>query len=161
MKCCTRHDPRATAAQTIPSPNHPTVRPPQDSKHTSHGGRRTAISARPIYPPAPDFALWFGWLQERKKELGSIQGELEARRAAFVEREKESKRREAELEGRLAVVQAQLSEVQAAAARDKEEQLEAVLAGSQAVSVMYPDLVERPHICLVYTGNISPNSKGV
>jgi len=86
------------------------------------------ISCSPNIPP------WFGRPQERKKELGSIQGQLEARRAAFVEREKESKQREAELEGQLAVAQAQLAEVRAAASREKEEQLDAVLAESQAVS---------------------------
>lgn len=74
-------------------------------------------------------------VQERKRELVSIQGQLEARRAAFVESEKQSKRRETEVAGQLAVAQAQLREVRAAAARSKEEQLEAVLAGSQAVSV--------------------------
>lgn len=76
----------------------------------------------------------FGRLQERKKELVDIQGQLEARRAAFVESEKQSRRRETELTGQLAVTQAQLCEVRAAGARSKEEQLEAVLAGSQAVS---------------------------
>ncbi|CAM9832113.1 unnamed protein product, partial [Pylaiella littoralis] len=72
-------------------------------------------------------------LKERKKELVSIQGQLEARRAVFVKSEKESKRREAELEGKLAVAEAQLYEVEAAAARTKEEQLKAVVAGSQAL----------------------------
>lgn len=74
------------------------------------------------------------FLQERKKELVSIQGQLEARRAAFVEGEKQSRGREVELAGQLAVAQAQLCEVRAAAARTNEEQLQAVLAGSQAVS---------------------------
>lgn len=64
----------------------------------------------------------------------SVQAQLEARRAVFVESEKESKRRETELAEQLAVVQAQLSEVRAAAARTKEDQLNTVLAGSQSVS---------------------------
>lgn len=84
--------------------------------------------------PLPPALICVGWFQERKKELVSIQGQLEARRAVFVESEKESKRREAELEGKLAVAEAQLCEVEAAAARTKEEQLKAVVAGSQAVS---------------------------
>lgn len=72
--------------------------------------------------------------QERKKEVVSIQVQLEAQRAVFVQSEKESKRRETELAEQLAVVQAQLSEVRAAAARTKEDQLNTVLAGSHSVS---------------------------
>ncbi|CAN0258634.1 unnamed protein product, partial [Ectocarpus sp. 12 AP-2014] len=72
-------------------------------------------------------------LKERKKEVMSIQAQLEARRAVFVESEKESKRRETELAEQLAVVRAQLSEVRAAAARTKEDQLNTVLAGSQSL----------------------------
>ncbi|CAN0188143.1 unnamed protein product [Ectocarpus fasciculatus] len=72
-------------------------------------------------------------LKERKKEVMSVQAQLEARRAVFVESEKESKRRETELAEQLAVVQAQLSEVRAAAARTKEDQLNTVLAGSQSL----------------------------
>ncbi|CAN0117052.1 unnamed protein product, partial [Ectocarpus sp. 4 AP-2014] len=72
-------------------------------------------------------------LKERNKEVMSIQAQLEARRAVFVESEKESKRRETELAEQLAVVQAQLSEVRAAAARTKEDQLNTVLAGSQSL----------------------------
>ncbi|CAM9275507.1 unnamed protein product [Ectocarpus sp. 8 AP-2014] len=72
-------------------------------------------------------------LKERKKEVMSTQAQLEARRAVFVESEKESKRRETELAEQLAVVQAQLSEVRAAAARTKEDQLNTVLAGSQSL----------------------------
>lgn len=55
-----------------------------------------------------------------------------------MESEKESKRREIKLEGKLAIAEAQLCETEAAAARTKEEQLNAVLAGSQAVSVCLP-----------------------
>lgn len=72
--------------------------------------------------------------QERKKELDELHSELQARRAAFAESEKESKRREEELAGRLAVTQARLREVGDTAARSKEEQLAAVLAESQVVS---------------------------
>lgn len=129
MKRSAPHGPKEAAAEShplslaIPPPAPPNPKePPRVPCH---------VSSPPNMPPA---APWFGRPQERKKELGSIQGELEARRAAFVERERESRRREAELEGQLAVAQAQLGEVRAAAAREKEEQLDAVLAGSQAVS---------------------------
>ncbi len=129
MKRSAPHDPKAAAARI--------TRSPLPSHFLASPKTRTAAGAVFTFPPRqtrPLAAPWFGRPQERKKELGSIQGELEARRAAFVEREKESKRREAELEGRLAVAQAQLGEARAAAAREKEEQLDAVLAGSQAVS---------------------------
>lgn len=51
-----------------------------------------------------------------------------------MEGEKKSKLRQTELAEQLAFAQAQLREVVAAAARAKEEQLNAVIAGSQSVS---------------------------
>ena len=54
-------------------------------------------------------------------------------RATSAEAQKESRRRENDLAQRLAVAKAQLSTVEAAAERTKDEQLAAVLTGSHEV----------------------------
>lgn len=73
-------------------------------------------------------------MQERKQELADVTNQHEAKRAAFVDNEKQSKRRETELTEQLALARARVCEVGESAARAKEEQLTAVLAESQAVS---------------------------
>ncbi|CAM9464616.1 unnamed protein product, partial [Laminaria digitata] len=72
-------------------------------------------------------------LQERKKDLVGLQGQLDAVRATSAEAQKGSRRRENDLAQKLATAKVQLGTVEAAAERTKDEQLAAVLTGSHEV----------------------------
>lgn len=75
--------------------------------------------------------------QERKKELAQAYSQVKAREVAAAEKQKDWKHRETELEEELAIIRAQLSQVQSVAARTNKEQLSAVVMESQAVSVVF------------------------